>query len=343
MGQTAVIPAQIIDVAARSLLGNNTASADAAQTISFSSASTGDVLTVQGDGSVAFAAVSAGIASLNGLTGTTQTFAVATTGTDFTISSSGTAHTFAIPSASATARGLVTTAAQTFGGTKTFLAATAATIPLVSQAASGQTANLQEWQNSSGTTIAAVNATGCLQLSKGSRFDVTLRNANWGSQYGILFPTTATAEFVTNNAVVSRIEASAGKFEFLQPIRLYTGSTFCEVTADESNRAAFRYSTNAQAVGVYNTYTSNTSYERLSVEWASNVCTITTQKGSAGGTLRGLNIGDAATALIGFYGATPVDQPATVTDPTGGGTVDAEARTAIEAIIDRLQELGLIA
>ena len=79
------------------------------------------------------------------------------------------------------------------------------------------------------------------------------------------------------------------------------------------------------------------------MEWASNVCTITTQKGSAGGTLRGLNIGDAATALLGFYGATPVDQPATVTDPTGGGTIDAEARTAIEAIIDRLQELGLIA
>jgi hypothetical protein len=34
---------------------------------------------------------------------------------------------------------------------------------------------------------------------------------------------------------------------------------------------------------------------------------------------------------------------ATVTDPTGGLTVDAEARTAINAIIDRLQELGLIA
>jgi hypothetical protein len=101
--------------------------------------------------------------------------------------------------------------------------------------------------------------------------------------------------------------------------------------------------TNAMFTAIYNTVTSSTSYERLSIGWSGNVCTITTEKGSAGGTLRGLKIGDATTALLGFYGATPVDQPATVTDPTGGGTIDAEARTAIEAIIDRLQELGLIA
>jgi len=343
MGQTAVVKEQIVSVDAKSLLVNNTAVAAACQSVSWSAASTGDVLTVQSNGTVAFAAVSAGITSLNGLTGTTQTFAVATTGTDFTISSSGTAHTFAIPSASATARGLVTTAAQTFGGTKTFLAATTTTVPLISQAASGQSANLQDWRNSSGTTIAAVSANGCLQLSQGSVFDPTLRNTNWGSSHGILFPSTLTAAFVTNSSITARIEAGAGKFEFLQPIRLHTGSTFCEVTADGSNRAAFRNSTNAQTVSVYNTFTSDTSFERLSIGWSSNVCTITTEKGSAGGTLRGLKIGDATTALLGFYGVTPVDQPATVTDPTGGGTIDAEARTAINAIIDRLQELGLIA
>ncbi len=104
-----------------------------------------------------------------------------------------------------------------------------------------------------------------------------------------------------------------------------------------------RRSTNAQAYRVYNTYTSATSFERLNIAWASNVCTIEVTAGSAGGTLRGLKIGGASTSLLGFYGATPVDQPDTITDPTGGGTIDAEARTAINAIIDRLQELGLIA
>ena len=57
----------------------------------------------------------------------------------------------------------------------------------------------------------------------------------------------------------------------------------------------------------------------------------------------GTRIGTAISQLLGFYNVTPVDQPAAVTDPSGGATIDAEARTAIIATIDRLQELGLIA
>lgn len=57
----------------------------------------------------------------------------------------------------------------------------------------------------------------------------------------------------------------------------------------------------------------------------------------------GFLLGTAPTDLLGFYGKTAVNQPDTVADPSGGGTIDAESRTAIGAIIDRLQELGLIA
>ena len=60
-------------------------------------------------------------------------------------------------------------------------------------------------------------------------------------------------------------------------------------------------------------------------------------------TNTGTKIGTGTDQLMGFYNVTPVDQPATVTDPSGGATVDAESRTAIIAVIDRLQELGLIA
>uniref|UniRef100_A0A6M3JB95 Uncharacterized protein n=1 Tax=viral metagenome TaxID=1070528 RepID=A0A6M3JB95_9ZZZZ len=61
------------------------------------------------------------------------------------------------------------------------------------------------------------------------------------------------------------------------------------------------------------------------------------------GTTTGTKIGTAITQLLGFYGVTPVDQPGTVIDPTGGVVNDAECRTAVIAVIDRLQELGLLA
>jgi hypothetical protein len=50
-------------------------------------------------------APSTGITSLNGLTGTTQTFSTGTSGVDFNISSLGTVHTFNIPTASSIHRG----------------------------------------------------------------------------------------------------------------------------------------------------------------------------------------------------------------------------------------------
>ena len=107
---------------------------------------------------------------------------------------------------------------------------------------------------------------------------------------------------------------------------------------------AQRNGSNAQTFRVYNTHTSATNFERLNLRWASNEFIFDAEAGSAGGTLRGIKIGSASTSLLGFFGATPVDQPATVADPSGVTTdEDVEARTAINAIIDRLQELGLIA
>lgn len=70
-----------------------------------------------------------GITSLNGLIGSTQTFATGTSGTDFAISSTGTAHTFNFPTASGSNRGLLSSADwTTFNGKQAALGFTPANV-----------------------------------------------------------------------------------------------------------------------------------------------------------------------------------------------------------------------
>lgn len=57
-------------------------------------------------------------------------------------------------------------------------------------------------------------------------------------------------------------------------------------------------------------------------------------------TSTGTKVGTATAQLLGFWNATPVNQPDTIADPA---STTAANNTAIIAIIDRLQEAGLIA
>lgn len=315
MGIEALLSTQIIDT---TTVGRAVMTAvDAAAALSaIGAAPTSRQLTINGTAYDLSAdrswTVAAGISSLNGLTGATQTFAVGTAGTDFAISSSGTAHTFNLPDASATARGLVTTGTQTIAGTKTF------TSPVL---ATGGTQNGPGLQLAAGAGSTVFGPYYNTQNGKGWVFVVNS---------GAIFKLSESAINLANSIPLSWGNA----FDGIGPTRIHR---------DADYEIGLRNSTNPHNLRVYNTYTSATSYERFSIGWSTNVCTIETQAGSGGGTLRGLKIGSAITSLIGFYGVTPVDQPATVADPTGGSTIDAEARTAIGLIIDRLQELGLIA
>ena len=74
-----------------------------------------------------------GITAINSLTGAAQTMVTGTDSSDFKIVSTGTSHTFNLPSASASARGVVTTSAQTLAGAKTF-----STAPVLSSLTASQ-------------------------------------------------------------------------------------------------------------------------------------------------------------------------------------------------------------
>lgn len=62
---------------------------------------------------------------------------------------------------------------------------------------------------------------------------------------------------------------------------------------------------------------------------------------SVGGN-KGTKIGTATTQKLAFYGVTPVVQAGAISAPSGGATVDAEARTAINSIRTALKNFGVI-
>lgn len=307
MGQTAFPYQAIRGLPAKTIAARNSATAGPLGTVSWAAASTGDVLTVQSDGTVAFAAVSAGI---GGSAGSVDNAILRADGTGgATLQASGVTISDAFVMR-------VGTGITNPGRIQIQDSLSYSTNPMI-QVFLGGVYNGQDIPAFSvlgnGNVVSVGNITGA---------SITAANfileGGWGTfQRAVATPTGGGNRLQNAYGLLVQVGAGHGLY-----VSASTSPTF---------------------VQIYNTYTSDTSFERMNIAWASNVCTIEVTAGTAGGTLRGLRIGGAATSLLGFYGATPVDRPDTIADPAGGGTIDAEARTAINTIIDRLQELGLIA
>lgn len=59
------------------------------------------------------------------------------------------------------------------------------------------------------------------------------------------------------------------------------------------------------------------------------------------GRTTGTIIATASDQKLGFHGATPTIRQAAITPPSGGATIDSQARTAIAAVITALQTKGI--
>ena len=59
------------------------------------------------------------------------------------------------------------------------------------------------------------------------------------------------------------------------------------------------------------------------------------------GTTTGTMIGTASDQKIGFFGHAPVAQQSGISAPSGGTTVDTQARTAITSLINALRTIGI--
>jgi hypothetical protein len=165
--------------------------------------------------------ISTGLTALNGLTAQVQTFATGTSGTDFGISSVTNTHTFNIPDASATARGLITTGAQTLAGIKTFGNGTSA----------GELRLLEP--SGSGTESVGIKA-----QAMGSNYDLTLPvNAGTSGQVlqtngSGLLSWTRNGGSITGSFIIDTTETSAaGTVELINKTLLIPANTFSAQTS----------------------------------------------------------------------------------------------------------------
>jgi hypothetical protein len=139
---------------------------------------------------------------------------------------------------------------------------------LLIQAAASQTANLQEWQNSSGTAVAFADSSGNI----GARSFFLNTNGDIRGPYGFGDGNPTVVLAATNPAFLQL--GSNGYIGWTSSANNANLAADTSVYKDAVGVLAQRNGTNPQAFRIYNTYTDASNYERLGITWASSICTI---------------------------------------------------------------------
>jgi hypothetical protein len=207
------------------------------------------------------------VRTVNGLAlSSNQTFAVGATGNDFGIASVGSTHTFNIPDASATARGLVTTGAQTLAGGKTF----SGNITAQGNLSLPGNGGLATWQQDG------------VSFGGGAR----LVGTGNGVQCWITVQNGPLAAFTNANGLVV-----GGQLGFESNFGA-TGTPTLVLLREGSDILGQRRTTNAQTFRLYNSFASTTSFENLQFKANTGAAyQIGSSVGSAGGTNRHIDFG----------------------------------------------------
>jgi len=139
----------------------------------------------------------------------------------------------------------------------------------------GQTSNLQEWQNSSGTALLYVTSSGSIYPGTSGGASLGVYNLGFDTlRVRYVYPESGsgtTAGWLRYDQGIGA--AVSGLIGFNSAA---AGASTVDVSCyrDAADTWAQRRSTNAQTFRVYNTYTDASNYERLGITWASNICTI---------------------------------------------------------------------
>lgn len=191
------------------------------------------------------------------------------------------------------------------------------------------------WLGVDGTPSLTVNAGGVVDVADAGSFQFrTGRGMYWS---GMLELRTAFGGVLVNTTSVDR-HFSLG---------IASGTPSVSIYPEAFHVWAQRNGANAQTFRLYNTWTSDTNFERGRLSWAGNTFLVGTEKGTAGGAARGLELQtDSVTRIrigaagqIGFFGAAAVAQPAAIPNATDA----ASTQTGLNSVLAALRSLGLIA